>query len=62
MAIGAPHLYPGKNLTVGASIGAAMYPEHADTLAPLLRAADIAMYAAKADGAAGILLATPAAR
>ena len=62
VAIGAPHLYPGKNLTVGASIGAAMYPEHADTLAPLLRAADIAMYAAKADGAAGILLATPAAR
>ncbi len=37
----------GMSLTIGASIGIALYPEHADDAASLLPRADIAMYAAK---------------
>ncbi len=39
-----------SQLDVGASIGAALYPEHADTAAELMRLADAAMYAAKTAG------------
>jgi diguanylate cyclase (GGDEF)-like protein len=40
----------GLNLRVGASIGIALYPEHASTFDSLLARADDAMYAVKQDG------------
>jgi diguanylate cyclase (GGDEF)-like protein len=39
-----------QHVELGASIGIACYPDHGDTLAGLLRAADIAMYHAKHNG------------
>jgi diguanylate cyclase (GGDEF)-like protein len=41
---------PEGPLEVTVSVGVAVYPEHGDTPASLVRAADIALYAAKADG------------
>lgn len=43
-----PYLISNKELHCAASIGLALYPEHANTLTGLLRAADAAMYRAKA--------------
>jgi len=43
-----PYLISNKELKCAASIGLALYPEHANTLTGLLRAADAAMYRAKA--------------
>ena len=43
-----PYLLGDKELDCAASIGLALYPEHANTLTGLLRAADAAMYRAKA--------------
>ena len=37
-------------LDIGVSIGAALYPEHGETAADLMRSADVAMYMAKRDG------------
>ncbi len=37
-------------MKVGASVGIALYPRHAETLSELVEAADAAMYAAKRDG------------
>ncbi len=48
--LGKPVLYRGKNLTIGASIGVALAPVHAETADALVRAADIAMYKAKRAG------------
>jgi diguanylate cyclase (GGDEF)-like protein len=42
------YLIGNKQLKCAASIGLALYPEHANTLTGLLRAADAAMYRAKA--------------
>ncbi|MFD1106632.1 putative bifunctional diguanylate cyclase/phosphodiesterase [Sphingobium olei] len=39
-----------QHVELGASIGIACYPDHGDTLAGLLRSADIAMYNAKRSG------------
>jgi len=39
-----------KGLKVGASVGIALFPRHAETLPALIEAADAAMYAAKRDG------------
>lgn len=39
-----------QHVELGASVGIACYPDHGDTLAGLLRAADIAMYHAKHEG------------
>ena len=44
----AEYLIGERKLTCPASIGLALYPEHASTLTGLLRAADEAMYRAKA--------------
>ena len=43
-----PYLISVRKLHCAASIGLALYPEHANTLTGLLRAADAAMYRAKA--------------
>ena len=43
-----PYLIGARELECAASIGLALYPEHANTLTGLLRAADAAMYRAKA--------------
>ena len=48
-ALERPFIVENESLLVGASIGVAMFPEHGDTGAMLLRRADIAMYAAKAE-------------
>lgn len=47
-SLGQPYLIDGETLCCAASIGLALYPEHANTLTGLLRAADQAMYRAKA--------------
>lgn len=48
--IGKPISWESAQLTVGASIGVAMYPDDASELDPLLAAADTALYEAKAAG------------
>ena len=40
----------GTDVEIGASIGIALRPDHGETLTDLMRAADIAMYHAKANG------------
>ncbi|HET9847718.1 MAG TPA: PAS domain S-box protein [Candidatus Dormibacteraeota bacterium] len=42
-----PFVVEGQALDVGASIGIAVYPEHADSADSMLRRSDIAMYVAK---------------
>jgi diguanylate cyclase (GGDEF)-like protein len=46
-ALGAPMDLDGVRLDIAASIGLAMYPEHAQSADDLLRLADVAMYTAK---------------
>ncbi|MEA2667612.1 MAG: hypothetical protein QOJ33_546 [Chloroflexota bacterium] len=46
-ALERPFLIEAQALDVGASIGIAVYPDHADTADSMLRRADIAMYVAK---------------
>lgn len=45
-----PYLIEGGKVEVGASIGVAMFPDHADDVASLMRGADAAMYRAKRQG------------
>jgi diguanylate cyclase (GGDEF)-like protein len=47
-ALTEPFRIQGLSLRVDGSVGIALYPEHADTAAQLLRTADVAMYQAKA--------------
>jgi len=42
-----PILIEGNNITVGISVGIALYPENGDSSASLMKAADVAMYQAK---------------
>ena len=49
-SLGAPVVVEGQPLEVLASVGVALYPEHGDDAATLLRHADIAMYVAKRGG------------
>lgn len=49
-AIGRPFDLAGQRVTVGASVGVALRPGHGRTLTSLMRAADVAMYHAKASG------------
>jgi diguanylate cyclase (GGDEF)-like protein/PAS domain S-box-containing protein len=46
-ALERPFIVEAQALDVGASIGIAVYPDHADTADTMLRRADIAMYVAK---------------
>jgi len=48
--LNAPIDYEGQALSVGASIGIAIFPDHAEDLDALKRAADRAMYAVKSSG------------
>lgn len=45
-----PLVHRGKALSVGVSIGIALYPDHGDEVETLLLAADLAMYESKAGG------------
>ena len=47
-ALGEEYVINGRTLHCAASIGLALYPEHANTLTGLMREADQAMYRAKA--------------
>lgn len=49
-ALGQPFEIAGHRFDIGASIGAAIYPEHATDGKALLKCADMAMYAAKNSG------------
>ena len=49
-SISGPFLWNGKKLAIAASMGAALYPEDADTSEGLVIAADTALYDAKARG------------
>jgi EAL domain-containing protein (putative c-di-GMP-specific phosphodiesterase class I) len=48
--ISAPIDILGREIQVGASVGIAFYPEDGEDVSALIKHADIAMYAAKADG------------
>ncbi|MDX6730705.1 MAG: hypothetical protein QOC54_653 [Baekduia sp.] len=58
-AIERPFEVEGLELDIGASVGVAMYPEHATEDGELLRRADVAMYLAKGAGG-GVALYDPA--
>ncbi|UCH74112.1 MAG: EAL domain-containing protein [Rhodospirillales bacterium] len=49
VATSQPFQVEDLTLEVGVSIGAALYPDHGDSAAELMRAADVAMYVAKRD-------------
>jgi diguanylate cyclase (GGDEF)-like protein len=49
-ALAEPFEIVGQEIEIGASVGIALRPRHGDTLTELMRAADAAMYQAKADG------------
>ncbi|WP_213454194.1 putative bifunctional diguanylate cyclase/phosphodiesterase [Rhizomonospora bruguierae] len=51
LALAEPVWLDGLPLDVGAAIGVALYPEHGDDFATLMRHADVAMYDAKSRGA-----------
>lgn len=46
----------GRELTVSVSVGASVYPKHGRTLSELVHNADMAMYAAKANGKNGFVI------
>ncbi|MER8465074.1 EAL domain-containing protein [Mesorhizobium sp. M1396] len=50
----------GHQVRVGASIGMASFPEHGADISTLMRNADSALYAAKAQGRAGLVTFSPA--
>jgi diguanylate cyclase (GGDEF)-like protein len=52
--------FASRSARVHASIGIALYPDHAEGIAGLMHAADLAMYAAKAAGKATFRMADPA--
>lgn len=45
-----PYLIEGHDLRISASIGIAVYPDHADNMENLIKYADVAMYQAKENG------------
>jgi diguanylate cyclase (GGDEF)-like protein/PAS domain S-box-containing protein len=61
-ALRVPVAIDGHEIDVRASIGAASAPRHAQAPEPLLRAADLALFAAKAAGRDRLLLYEPALR
>ncbi|MES2337763.1 MAG: EAL domain-containing protein [Pseudomonadota bacterium] len=49
-ALSQPYFIGGSSISIGCSIGIAIAPEDGDTSVTLIRNADLALYAAKADG------------
>ncbi|WBH16162.1 EAL domain-containing protein [Sphingomonas radiodurans] len=49
-ALSQPYFIKGSSIAIGCSIGIAIAPEHGDDSETLIRNADLALYAAKADG------------
>jgi diguanylate cyclase (GGDEF)-like protein len=60
LAFQQPLLIDGRVLTTSASVGASLYPDHADTAEALLRAADVALFSAKELGRNRFALYRPA--
>jgi diguanylate cyclase (GGDEF)-like protein len=58
-ALSEPFDLSGVRVELGASVGIALYPDHGRDLAALMRAADIAMYQAKAEGRGRQILFSP---
>ncbi len=58
-AFGKPLLIDDREVLVSVSVGAAFHPEHADTPESLLRAADAALFRAKALGRRQLVVFTP---
>ena len=50
MAVAEPFELSGHSVDIGASVGVALCPDHGTAIESLMRAADIAMYSAKAVG------------
>ncbi|MEJ5209929.1 MAG: EAL domain-containing protein [Burkholderiales bacterium] len=61
-ALDAPFLWQGNRIDLGASLGIALYPDHAEDASSLIRCADIAMYAAKRSGRGWTLFAPDQSR
>jgi len=59
MALGEPVEAAGQTIYMGASIGVAIGPDHGSDLPSLMKAADIAMYHAKASGRSQVCLFEP---
>ncbi|RQO61833.1 hypothetical protein DBR47_06830 [Paucibacter sp. KBW04] len=59
LALAEPIAYGQQQIAVSASIGIALYPDHADELLALKKAADLAMYAVKATGKNKYVFAQP---
>ncbi len=55
IAVCRPIALPDHSVTVGASIGIALYPEQSENAAVLLHNADVAMYTAKAAGGGAVV-------
>ena len=55
-----PIVYMGQNLSIGASIGIALFPDHGDEVEALMLAADLAMYESKGSGGNTWRFASPA--
>lgn len=49
-ALSTPYFIGGATLSIGCSVGIAISPEHGEDAETLVRNADLALYAAKADG------------
>ena len=56
-ALSAPYALRGAEFSTGASIGVAVYPDHARDAASLVKAADMSMYAGKRAGAGRVSVA-----
>ena len=57
-----PFLLDGQSAVIGCSVGVALYPEDGTDAAALLRAADLALYQAKAEGRGTVRRFAPALR
>jgi diguanylate cyclase (GGDEF)-like protein/PAS domain S-box-containing protein len=57
-----PFVFSGRTIVSNASVGIASFPDHDDDAAELLKAADIALYRAKANGDSRIVTYSPVMR